>query len=93
MSDFEPRAAAKGTTVTVVVGNEERELKATKRKNGWAITPQDAAEAAALAQFSDEALDPSAAPPPAPAPTEAPEPEPASEPDTEAGDGQEESEA
>lgn len=89
MSEFEPRAAAKGTTVTVVVGNEERELKATKRKDGWAITPQDAAEAAALAQFSDEALDP----PPAPEPTEAEEPAPAEEPGAEAGDGQEESEA
>jgi hypothetical protein len=63
---FEPRAAAKGTSVSVVIGNEERELKAKKDKGGWAITPKDAAEAAALAQFSDDALDPP--PPPEPGP-------------------------
>lgn len=65
--EFPSRPAAAGAEVTVVVHDEERTLKAMKGKGGWAITPTDADEARALAQFSDEALDP----PPAPdAPTE-----------------------
>lgn len=102
--EFPSRPAAEGTEVTVVVHDEERTLKAKKTKGiGWAITPSDAAEARALAQFSDEALDP----PPVPdAPATADEDEedeaddstgPAEEGPTiaaanaEAGDGQEES--
>jgi hypothetical protein len=75
---FTSRPAAEGTAVSVIVNNEERTLEAEKTKDGWAITPTDAAEATALAGFSDEALDPL----PPPEPTEAPEPEPTAEEST-----------
>jgi len=65
--EFEPRPAAKGTVVTVVVHDEERTLTAKHGKGGWAITPTDDDEARALAGFSDDALNP---PPPSEAPAE-----------------------
>ena len=58
--EFAARPAAEGTTVTVIVNDEERELKAEQSGDGWAIQPASAAEAAALERFGDEALNPPA---------------------------------
>lgn len=55
---FESRPATEGAAVSVVVDGTEQTIEAKHGPDGWTLTPENEAQAAALARFSDSALQP-----------------------------------